>query len=104
VPPLERLGFGVAVSRWMETRLVAGSVLALLVNAAAEVVPAQELIEGAGVCNQGTTASSLKVCICHLRVAMRDMGYPATIETVRGQGYRFVGDVAAICAQAGRYA
>ena len=102
--PLERLGFAVAAARWLEVRPAVGSALAVLVEAAPNLVSLDHMTSRVGLMRRGTTVGALKVHICLLSAALRDVGHPDVLENVWGKGYRYIGDVAAIRAEVERFA
>jgi len=104
VSPLERLGFAVAASRWLEVRLGVGGVLSVLVAAAPEAVPYERLVETAGVGRPHITRASLSALVCHLREALADVGFENAIATEREFGFRYAGDVTAIRQAVERFA
>ena len=102
--PIERLGFAVAASRWLEFPFGPAGILSLLVQHAPEMVRFDRLAAQGGVKRPKIIATSIPVQLCHVRAALDQVGYPAVIETCRGEGYCFVGDVTEIMAHAERFA
>lgn len=92
---LERLGFECALADWLEADRGRARLLRLIVEGGGQPVKLDRVTHVRGGGRRTMTALSVKQQISSLRSALKDLGFPGAIVTVRGLGWSVAADVGA---------
>lgn len=96
---LEARGFEAVAREWLEVYAGPARLLTILLQAAPNVPGWERLGAGLSGIGKVNERASVGVYLHQLRTALDEVGFHNAIETVRGEGPRFIGDAAALRAE-----